>query len=329
MTHRSDPDHSTATPEILNADDVLALLPQVDMPRALRDLFRSLSNGNAVQPAQNITAFPGAKGDFITYLGVLAEAQVFGAKLSPYIVTEGNPVITAWTSLMSMQTGQPLLMCDAGQLTTERTAGTTALAVDLLAADDAQTLAIIGSGAIALAHYRHVKTLRPWASVRVYSPSLDTDAVRKAEWQSAGDVTFANTSTDCITGADVVMLCTSSGTPVCSPNDIGKPALITSISTNVANAHEVDPAFLPEADVFCDYKATTPTAAGEMKLAVQDHGWSTDAICGDLADLVAQNCPRPNYQKPVFFRSVGLGLEDVAMAHALWLAKSATTGDVK
>jgi L-arginine dehydrogenase len=329
MTHKPYPDHSTMIAEILNEDDVLALLPQVDVPRALRDLFRSLSNGNAVQPAQSITEFPEAKGDFITYLGVLAEAQVFGTKLSPYIVTEGKPVITAWTSLMSMETGQPLLMCDAGQLTTERTAGTTALAVDLLATDDAQTLAIIGSGAIAFAHYRHVKALRPWASVRLYSPSLSTDAARKAEWQSAGDVIFAKTSAECVTGADVVMLCTSSGKPVCSPSDIGRSALITSISTNVANAHEVDPVFLLEADVYCDYKATTPMAAGEMKLAAQDHGWSADAICGDLADLVSQNCLRPNYEKPVFFRSVGLGLEDVAMAHALWLAKSAITGDVK
>lgn len=52
---------------------------------------------------------------------------VFGAKLSPYIVTGGSPIITAWTCLMSMENGEALLLCDSSQLTIERTAGTTAL----------------------------------------------------------------------------------------------------------------------------------------------------------------------------------------------------------
>ena len=37
-------------------------------------------------------------------LGAIADAKVFGPKLSPYIVTGGQPVITAWTALMSMET---------------------------------------------------------------------------------------------------------------------------------------------------------------------------------------------------------------------------------
>ena len=91
----------------------------------------------AVQPPQTLTLFPDQAGDFITYLGALADAHVFGAKLSPYVVTggkpDGRPIVTAWTALMSMRTGQPLMWCDAGLLTVERTAGTTALAVDCLA----------------------------------------------------------------------------------------------------------------------------------------------------------------------------------------------------
>ena len=66
-------------------------------------------SGKAVQPPQTLTLFPDNAGDFITYLGVSADAKVFGAKLSPYIVTAGRPVITAWTALMSMETGQPLM----------------------------------------------------------------------------------------------------------------------------------------------------------------------------------------------------------------------------
>ncbi len=82
---------------------------------------------------------------------------------------------------MSMRTGQPLMWCDAALLTTERTAGATALAVDLPGdSQDGSRLAIIGSGAVALAHLRHVAPLRKWRDIRIHSPGLDNDAVRQA-----------------------------------------------------------------------------------------------------------------------------------------------------
>ena len=54
-----------------------------------------------------------------------------------------------------------------------------------------------------------------------------------------------------------------------------------------------------------------------MKLAAQ-HGWSPDRIEGDLPALVTGACRRPAYERHAFFRSIGLGLEDVAVAHALY-----------
>lgn len=311
-------------PQILDAQAVAKLLPQLDVKAVLTALFRALEDGSAVQPAQTITDFPDGAGDFITYMGAIKGAGVFGAKLSPYIITDAAPVITAWTALMSMETGQPLVWCDAGLLTTERTAGTTALAVDLLAPASARRLAIIGSGPVALAHLRHVAGLRDWQDISVYSPNLSTE--RAALWRQADPrVSTAETARDCLDDSDVVMLCTSSGTPVIDPADTGKPSLFTSISTNAPNAHEVPPAFLCDAQVYCDYLPTTPASAAEMRLAAQGHGWSKDRILGDLAGLVCGTCVTPQTNAPVFFRSIGLGLEDIAMAHGIWRLGQATS----
>ncbi|MEH6633051.1 MAG: ornithine cyclodeaminase family protein [Halopseudomonas aestusnigri] len=308
----------TDAPIVLNADQVSELAPRIDLAQELRAMFTELGQDRAVQPAQTVTLFPQDRGDFITYLGAQGTADVFGAKLSPYLVTEGKPIITAWTLLMSMETGQPLLLCDSGQLTTERTAGTTALAVDLLAASGAAKLAIIGSGAVAQAHYRHVRGLRDWSSVTVYSPGLESNADRKAAWRALNeDVQFGQSADANAGDADVVMLCTSSGTPVISSNVIRADTLVTSISTNVARAHEIDPEWLHQAQVYCDYRATTPDTAGEMVLATQNHSWNKEEIRGDLAEVLNNSCPRPELGKPVFFRSVGLGLEDIAAAKAL------------
>ncbi|MBN3837555.1 ornithine cyclodeaminase family protein, partial [Burkholderia sp. Ac-20344] len=258
---------------------VRAALPSLDVLGTLRSMFASLAAARAVQPPQTLTLFPDQAGDFITYLGALADAQVFGAKLSPYVVTGGKPVVTAWTALMSMRTGQPLMWCDAGQLTVERTAGTTALAVDCLAPRNARHLAIVGAGAVGLAHLRHTAGLRDWETIRVYSPALARDAAQQATLAQVDPRARAAASVEaCVRDADVVMLCTSSGTPVLGDGMLTRPALVTSISTNVARAHEIPPAWLPDMDVYCDYRHTTPASAGEMQIAAAEHGWDAARI---------------------------------------------------
>lgn len=307
---------SAATPFTLNQADAECLLEQVDVLQAMRDMFVELAAGSAVQPAQQLVEFPNGGGDFINYLGVLASQKVYGVKTSPYIVRQPKSLVTAWSLLMSMESGQPLLLCDAGSLTTARTAATTALAVQELARADAKRLAIVGSGPVARAHLRYVAGLRDWQSIRVYSPNLNAGVL--AQFGAIDSRAEPATSVEAaVADADVVLLCTSSGTPVLDPSILSKPALITSISTNVARAHEVPPQSLSQMDVYCDYRATTPASAGEMRLAREEHGWDGN-ILGDLPELVSARAAKPDYQLHAFFRSIGLGLEDVALANALY-----------
>ena len=307
------------TPQVINQNQARELLAQVDVPQILRKMFRDLAAGQAVQPAQQLVEFPQGAGDFINYLGVLAEDSVYGIKTSPYIVREQGPLVTAWTVLMSMQTGQPLLLCDAGELTTARTAATTAVAVDALAPLAAKRLAIIGSGKVAQAHLHYVKGLRDWQSISLYAPNLNDDAQTMSLLKNIEPrLNIVESREAAVQDADVIMLCTSSAGPVIDPSSLRKPALITSISTNAPRAHEVPPQSLNDMQVFCDYRLTTPGAAGEMLIAGEQHGWDKSAIVGDLPDLLSDKVQRPGYDRHVFFRSIGLGLEDIALANAIY-----------
>ncbi|AZO84453.1 ornithine cyclodeaminase [Stutzerimonas stutzeri] len=307
------------TPQVINQNQARELLAQVDVPQILRKMFRDLAAGQAVQPAQQLVEFPQGAGDFINYLGVLAEDSVYGIKTSPYIVREQGPFVTAWTVLMSMQTGQPLLLCDAGELTTARTAATTAVAVDALAPLAANRLAIIGSGKVAQAHLHYVKGLRNWQSISLYAPHLSDDAQTLSLLKNIEPrLNIVESREAAVQDADVIMLCTSSAGPVIDPSSLRKPALITSISTNAPRAHEVPPQSLNDMQVFCDYRLTTPGAAGEMLIAGEQHGWDKSAIVGDLPDLLSDKVQRPGYDRHVFFRSIGLGLEDIALANAIY-----------
>ncbi|MCB6185105.1 ornithine cyclodeaminase family protein [Leeia sp. TBRC 13508] len=304
---------------ILDRNAVSEFLPKLKTRDVLWNMFSDLAEGLAVQPSQTLTLFPNNSGDFISYAGVMSSGQSFGVKLSPYIPTEGRPIVTAWTMLMSMQTGEPLLLCDSGLLTIERTAATTAIAVELLAPEQSECLAVIGLGAVGLAHLRHVLTLHGWKEIRVFAADVATWTEQRISEVKAMDsrIRFANSAEEAIQNADVVMLCTSSAKPVIPFDHLKSTCLVTSISTNAPRAHEISPHALPLMDVYCDYKETTPSSAGEMQIAAEMHQWSKSQILGDLPGLVSGRDRRPSFDKPVFFRSIGLGLEDVAIAYAL------------
>ena len=279
-------------------------------------MFFSLQAGSAAQPAQTLVEFPQTPGDFISYSGVLETERAFGVKLSPYIATASTPLVTAWTLLMSMESGAPLMLCDSKRLTTERTAAATALAVDHLARAQDRTLAIIGTGDIAYAHLRHVLALRPWKSVKVASrSSANRPASDFARFTGLdARVAICRSIEEAVAGAEVILLCTSSGVPVLDPRALESPVLITSISTNVARAHEIPPEALGEMDVFCDYRATAPLSAGEMVIARERHGWDPASILADLPELVTGTVRPGETGRRRFFRSIGLGLEDIAIA---------------
>ncbi|MBQ9917190.1 MAG: ornithine cyclodeaminase family protein [Microbacterium sp.] len=292
---------------------------------ALAKAFAGLITGASVQPVQTLTEFPGGAGDVVFYPGALVELGVVGVKVSPYLsalAKAGKPPVTAYTLLLSVETGEPILLCDSLRLTTIRTAATTALAVDYLAPASARRLAIFGAGNVAQEHLAFALHQRSWGSVSVFARSLSSN-VDGAEARRAGliakfgPIDFPDTSDGAAEGADVIMLCTSSGTPVLSSDSVLSATVVTSISTNARNAHEIDPRLLASVDVYCDYRATAPTTAGDFVLAAEQHGWDPSSIVGDLAELAGGVVTPPESGRTRFFRSTGLGIEDLTVATLL------------
>lgn len=305
----------------------LAALDHKDVKAALRSAFAGLATGTSVQPSQTVTVFPGDAGDAIFYPGALLDAGIIGVKISPYLASlarAGQSPVTAFTLLLSAETGQPVLLCDSLALTTVRTAATTSLALDYLIPDDAKRLTIIGSGPVATTHLDYVAHQHPWEHISIYSPALadpahTMHANRRSAIDALGlDVTVSNSAAQAAEGADVILLCTSSGKPVLDSEHITNAKVVTSISTNVPGAHEIDPKILTDLDVYCDYRLTAPTTAGDLILAA-DHGWTADAVVADLPELITGAAARTLTSGTRYFRSTGLGVEDLAIA-SLFLA---------
>jgi L-arginine dehydrogenase len=302
---------------VLDAAAVERRLPGGAAVRAaLRRAFAELAGGTASQPPQVQLCLPDGGGDVIVYPGTLSGPRVAGVKASPYLTA--RPVgerVTAWTLLLSTEDGHPVLLCDSARLTVERTAGTTAVAVDALAPADAGTLAVVGAGPVALAHLRHVGDVRAWRRVVVSSPALAAgDPARLAALQALPvEVEVAPDAATTVRDADVVCLCTSAAQPVLDLADTREDALVTSLSTNAAGAHEVAPEDVARCAVYVDSRAGAPLSAGELRPLVED---GRVEVVADLPELVTGTAP-PRPPGRAFFRSVGLGIEDLAVAALL------------
>jgi L-arginine dehydrogenase len=308
------------TLQVLGASQIDQLDKQ-SIKDALKSAFAGLTTGASVQPEQTVTVFPADAGDAIFYPGVLWASGVVGVKVSPYITAlgaAGKSPVTAYTLLLSVETGEPVLLCDSLALTTARTAATTSLALDYLIPSGAKSLAVIGSGKIAREHLSYALAQHEWNDVSVFSPSLVESPEKRDKIASIDrDIAFPSNAERAVRDADVVLLCTSSGTPVVETPWLKNVQVVTSISTNVPKAHEVDPATLEDFNVFCDFKRTAPTTAGDFIIATQEFGWSPDRIVADLPELILQGGKVVETGRPAYFRSTGLGIEDLAIAALL------------
>lgn len=296
-----------------------AHLPEAIVLEALREAFGALASGSALQPPQ-VSGVIANQVDVIWYPAILGTHGLFGVKLSPYLIKrKEGPKVTAWTLLCSTETGDPVLLCDSFVLTTERTAATTALAVQYLKPVSAKRLAVIGLGPVGLAHLRYASAISAWSEILVYSRHAPghSSVLDPVAPEVRRKIAIADSAQSAVVNADVILLCTSSPTPVIDHRWLRPSQLVTSLTTTCEHAREIAAEALPNLDVYCDYRATTPIVAGEMAIAAREHGWSRDAILGDLPELVSGTARRPSERNPIFFRSIGLGIEDVAIAGAV------------
>lgn len=312
---------SAAAPLVLSNADVEQLLDPASVLESVREIMLRLGRGAAVQPPQTVVDLTGG-ADVVSFHGLDLQAGLYGVKVSPYLPQpHGKPVVTAWTLLLSTETGAPVALIDAAGLTAHRTAATSALALDRLAAPGLDTLSVVGTGPLARAHVSYATQVRPITEVRVIARDINDAQRAAASWAADVGDAVALTASDDLDGATgtspALMLCTSAAAPLVDLARRPAESVTTSISTNATRAHEVEPSSLAAADVFVDHMPSALTVAWEFTRARELGIWEDSMLAADLPGLLARANPPATRRRPAYFRSVGLGLEDVAIGHAV------------
>jgi len=305
------------------------LASKIDFENLLNKLeqaFKGLKEQLTIQPEQTALIAPNGD-DCIIYAAADFANHLVGVKLSPYVAgrtSQNLNAVTAYTFLISMKTGEPIIVCDSFNLTAMRTAATSILAISKLKPTQ-KKLAVIGFGPIGQEHLRWALVKFKWETVSIFSPKISIDkkiAIEKINENNLNPknyaIEFAENLDMAVDDADVIMLCTSSKTEILDLSKTKSECIITSIVTNSPTAHEVKPISLKECDVYCDFLPNSLTVAGEFKLLNEQGELSNLNIKGDLSDLCNwdfENNVNPNSRR--YFRSVGLGIEDIVIANSL------------
>lgn len=289
----------------LNAAQVRALLPWPPLIEAMSHALQAFSTGTARQPLRSVTELPNG-GCLFTMPAYLPHPPALGAKLvsiCPANAALGLETHQATLVMLNPATGEPAAILEATELTAMRTAAVSALSVNALARNDAQHLAILGSGAQAHAHVDAFRTLRPWQSIRAWSPSPQ----RLAHFAASHDIEPASSPQAAIHHADVILLATSSHQPVINAAWVQPGTHIISIGAPRPTEREIDPALLQQATIFVDSRVSAQAESGDIRLT------PGIIITAELGEVLAGTAPgRTSPHEITIFKSLGLAVEDLA-----------------
>ena len=279
-------------------DQVRELLPMRDCIRLMREVFKDLKTGAALnQPRRRLTLPTGST------LHSLAGAwgKYFGTK-----IYSSNPKVGAnfFFLLFDAETARPLAQFEANYLGQIRTGAASGYATDILAAKDASTLAIIGSGFQARSQFEAIREVRTIRDVRVWS----RNEAKRAEFAKLIGATAAATPQEALRGADLVATATSAKEPVLESGWIAAGAHINAMGSNQALRRELPSDLIARAQlIVVDSIEQAKIEAGDLLLAPVN--WSDPRIV-ELSKVEA----RPAGSPVTIFKSLGLGVEDVAAA---------------
>jgi alanine dehydrogenase len=299
--------------DVLRIEDAIAIL---------EDAFRLADEGRAkILPRGHVDWDGGilhAVGAAIPGLGVS------GVKSWTWTPHGARPVVLVF----STDDGALLGGVEAMKLGQLRTAGTAALGTALLAREDAEVLAVVGTGRQALSQVTAVAAVRSLREVRIFG----RDPERRAAFVAAVEralgigVTAHDTIAGALRGAGIVTTVTRATEPFLTPELLEPGMHVNAVGAIVPTSSELDARAVARCDlVAVEWREQAERDARDLREAADSGAWRfEDAV--ELGALIA--APSRGRREPedvTLLRTLGVGLADVAVAAEV-LKRTSTPG---
>jgi alanine dehydrogenase len=288
---------------ILDEGAVRELLRMEDLIPAMARALADLSSGKVVQPMRTMIPIADHGG----FLGLMpAYGGALGAKLVTfYPGNQGVPTHHAMIVLFRPETGEPLVTMDGRFITEMRTAAVSAVASQLLARPEASVLGILGSGVQARSHLEALRLVRAFRDIRVWSP-------RNARaFAKQFGIHAAPSAAEAVRGADVVVVATTSQTPVLSGAWLSPGTHINAVGAPRPTWRELDDDVLRKARIYVESREAATRESGDVIAAGQ--------VVAEIGEVVTgAKRGRESAGEITLFKSVGVAIEDVVSADLVY-----------
>lgn len=310
---------------ILNREATRAALSHKECVAALRDAMISVSRREAELPLRRYLEIPGTKGKFTLMPGYTQVPRTFGVKIvSKFPRAPDSPHSSHVGAVMVFDAdeGLPLAMLDGAELTAIRTASASALATDVLARRDADSLGIVGCGeeawhhALAIPQVREIETIRIWG--RNLNRARDL-AARLDEYGAAGAVVAVEDLSLLVADSDIVCTVTSATKPVLQGRWLQPGVHVNLVGAAVATSAEADTEVVTRSRFYTDYRPSAMDQAGELLEAIEQGLVTEDHIVGEIGEVLAGEAPgRETKESMTVYKSLGVAAQDFAAGLAAY-----------
>lgn len=298
---------------LLEENDVRRLLSMPDAIEALRAAYDAFARGDGIEaPRSNLLVPP--DGFLRTMAAAWPSRNVAGYKELHRFNGQGFMTY----HLFDTGSSEQLAMIAANHLTALRTGACGGLAADLLAAPEAEVLAVIGSGAEARSQIAAVRAVRPIRRIQVFSRTAERRERLCGELEDVEAEAF-DSPEEAVSGAQIVVVAThSTGGLAFAGEWLREPGVhVNSIGSTLPAQREIDPEVFRrcdrivfDAEIALGESGDAIAASAEGALQPQDV-----VLLGDVVAGKAIGRERPD--QCTLYKSVGSGIQDIALALAV------------
>jgi ornithine cyclodeaminase len=296
-----------SAPRWIAEADVVALL---DMPAAIAALRRGLQQ-EARGTAQNMvkTHVRWGDGDTLHAIGaVFGDEGIAGTKTWAHTAGGATPLLV----LFDAASGALRAVIEAFALGQLRTGAVSGVATDLLAAADADQLALIGSGKQAMAQLAAVRAVRRLRRVRVFSPTAAHAAAFAARASVIFDlpVDVAGSLDAALRDAPIVTVATRARAPFLGAELLARGAHLNAIGAITPERAELGADVLPRCAVVT---ADSVPAAQRLSRELQEHFGTDWSAVRPLCELATGGAARPASADLTLLKAMGTGVSDLSV----------------
>lgn len=322
--------------KLLSCQDIQQTVTMSQAIESVKQAFISLSRGDAVMPLRTQVLVKEQEGTTLFMPAYLPSIESLGTKIVsvfPHNIEHSLPTIHALVITCDAKTGQPIGVMDGTYLTALRTGAASGVATDLLARKDVKTAAIIGAGIQGRTQLEALCCVRDIQKAWVYDKNFRAAEAYVVEMQNRGrpfpsDIVVSHSPSEAISEAEVVCCATTSSVPVFEDADLKSGTHINGIGSYTPYMQEIPEQTLLRSKVVVDSLLASLEEAGDLIIPLKKGLISESHIHGEIGQVASGQIPgRESDQEITFFKSVGVAVQDVAVAEmVLRQAKSLRQG---